>query len=87
VAWRGSQTGKAGKPTIVLEAFDDHNLWFWHHSFGGQDCCITSTPGMKVVCSKPSLTVPLHKTLILRSPLATKYSKACGWQLMGFIAS
>jgi hypothetical protein len=34
VAWRGSQTGKAGKPTIVLEAFTDHNMWFWHHSFG-----------------------------------------------------
>jgi hypothetical protein len=34
VAWQGSQTGKAGKPTIVLEAFADHNLWFWHHSFG-----------------------------------------------------
>jgi hypothetical protein len=28
----GSQTGKAGKPTIVLEAFSDHNLWFLHHS-------------------------------------------------------
>ena len=28
VAWQGSQTGKAGKPTIVLEAFADHNLWF-----------------------------------------------------------
>ncbi len=33
VAWQGSQTGKAGKPTIVLEGFADHNLWFWHHSF------------------------------------------------------
>jgi hypothetical protein len=34
VAWQGSQTGKEGKPTIVLEAFADYNLWFWHHSFG-----------------------------------------------------
>ncbi|KAI2506757.1 Ribosomal protein-like protein [Fragilaria crotonensis] len=34
VAWQGSQTGKEGKPTIVLEAFADFNLWFWHHSFG-----------------------------------------------------
>ena len=25
---------KSGKPTIVLEALADHNLWFWHHSFG-----------------------------------------------------
>lgn len=23
-----------GKPTIVLEAFADYNLWFWHSSFG-----------------------------------------------------
>lgn len=34
VAWQGSQTGKEKKPTIVLEAFADYNLWFWHHSFG-----------------------------------------------------
>ena len=34
VAWQGSNTGKSGKPTIVLEAMADHNLWFWHHSFG-----------------------------------------------------
>ena len=34
VAWQGQQTGKPGKPTIVLEAFADHNLWFWRHSFG-----------------------------------------------------
>jgi hypothetical protein len=34
VAWQGSNTGKSGKPTIVLEALADHNLWFWHHSFG-----------------------------------------------------
>ena len=34
VAWQGSNSGKSGKPTIVLEALVDHNLWFWHHSFG-----------------------------------------------------
>ncbi len=34
VAWQGSNSGKSGKPTIVLEALADHNLWFWHHSFG-----------------------------------------------------
>lgn len=34
VAWQGSQMGKSGKPSIVLEAFADYNLWFWHHSFG-----------------------------------------------------
>ena len=34
VAWQGSQQGKSKKPSIVLEAFADHNLWFWHHSFG-----------------------------------------------------
>jgi hypothetical protein len=34
VAWQGSQTGKSKKPSIVLEAFADYNLWFWHHSFG-----------------------------------------------------
>ena len=33
VAWQGSQTGKSGKPSIVLEAMADHSLWFWHHSF------------------------------------------------------
>ena len=34
VAWQGSNMGKSGKPTIVLEALADHNLWFCHHSFG-----------------------------------------------------
>ena len=34
-AWQGSHTGrKVGKPTIVLEAFANYNLWFWYHSFG-----------------------------------------------------
>ena len=33
-AWQGLNSGKSGKPTIVLEALVDHNLWFWHHSFG-----------------------------------------------------
>jgi hypothetical protein len=28
VAWQGSNTGKSGTPTIVLEALADHNLWF-----------------------------------------------------------
>ena len=34
VAWQGSNTGKLGKPTIVLEAMADRNIWFYHHSFG-----------------------------------------------------
>ena len=34
VAWQGQTTGKEKKPTIVLEAFTDHNLFFWHASFG-----------------------------------------------------
>ena len=33
VAWQGSNSGKSGKPMIVLEVLADHNLWFWHHSF------------------------------------------------------
>jgi hypothetical protein len=28
-------SGESGtKPTIVMEELADHNLWFWHHSFG-----------------------------------------------------
>ena len=34
VAWQGLNSGKSGKPMIVLEALAYHNLWFWHHSFG-----------------------------------------------------
>jgi len=34
VAWQGQETGKESSPTIVLEAMCDHNLWFWHTSFG-----------------------------------------------------
>jgi hypothetical protein len=35
VAWQGAYTsGKEGHPTLVLEAMADHNLFFWHASFG-----------------------------------------------------
>jgi hypothetical protein len=34
MAWQGSYTGAKGKPTVVLEAISDYNLWFWHASFG-----------------------------------------------------
>jgi hypothetical protein len=34
VAWQGTHSGKAGFPTLVLEAMADHNMWFWHASFG-----------------------------------------------------
>ena len=34
VAWQGQFSGAKGKPTIVLEAFADYNLWIWHASFG-----------------------------------------------------
>ena len=34
VAWQGQQIGKEKKPSIVLEAMADYNLWIWHASFG-----------------------------------------------------
>jgi hypothetical protein len=34
VAWQGQYCGSKGKPTLVLEAFADYNLWIWHASFG-----------------------------------------------------
>jgi Plant transposon protein len=34
MAWQGSYKGAKGKPTVVLEAISDYNLWFWHASFG-----------------------------------------------------
>jgi hypothetical protein len=34
LAWQGSYKGSKGKPTVVLEAISDYNLWFWHASFG-----------------------------------------------------
>jgi hypothetical protein len=35
VAWQGSfKSGAKKKPSIVLEAVADHNLWFWHASYG-----------------------------------------------------
>jgi hypothetical protein len=33
-AWQGSFVGKEQKPSIVLEAVADYNLWFWHSFFG-----------------------------------------------------
>lgn len=33
-AFQGSYSGKSKRPTIVLEAVCDYNLWFWHASFG-----------------------------------------------------
>ena len=34
VAWQGQYEGKEGKPTLVLEAFSDTNLFIWHQCFG-----------------------------------------------------
>jgi Plant transposon protein len=34
IAWQGSHKGKEKKPTLVLEAMADHNLFIWHASFG-----------------------------------------------------
>eukprot|EP00978_Attheya_sp_CCMP212_P013515 scaffold33955_cov57-Attheya_sp.AAC.1 len=33
-AWQGHFQGSKGKPTIVLEASADYNLWFWHVACG-----------------------------------------------------
>jgi hypothetical protein len=33
-AWQQSYKGKENKPSIVLEAVCDYNLWFWHSFFG-----------------------------------------------------
>ena len=33
-AWQGSFKGKEDKPSIVLEAVADYNLFFWHASYG-----------------------------------------------------
>ena len=34
LAWQGQYQGSKGKPTIVLEAVADYQLWIWHASFG-----------------------------------------------------
>ena len=33
-AWKGQFQGKEKRPTVVLEAVVDFNLWIWHVSFG-----------------------------------------------------
>ncbi|XP_047320973.1 putative nuclease HARBI1 [Impatiens glandulifera] len=33
-AWAGQYTGRSGKPTIILEAVADYDLWIWHAYFG-----------------------------------------------------
>jgi hypothetical protein len=32
--WQGRYKGKENKPTIVMEAMSDYNLFFWHASYG-----------------------------------------------------
>jgi len=32
--WQGSYKGKEGRPSIVLEAVCDYNLWFWNAFYG-----------------------------------------------------
>lgn len=48
-AWQAAQTRKRlapGKPTSILEAIADHNLWFWHHPFGR---LVGSLNGIKIL--------------------------------------
>ena len=33
-AWQGNFQGHKGKPSIIMEAVIDYNLWFWHVSYG-----------------------------------------------------
>jgi hypothetical protein len=33
-AWKGMFQGKAGVPTVVLEAIANHSCQFWHFNFG-----------------------------------------------------
>lgn len=33
-ALHGQYQGRSGKPTLILEAVADHELWFWHAFFG-----------------------------------------------------
>ncbi|XP_075499190.1 uncharacterized protein LOC142537567 [Primulina tabacum] len=32
--WAGQYAGRSGKPTIILEAVEDYELWIWHAYFG-----------------------------------------------------
>ncbi|XP_073064188.1 uncharacterized protein [Primulina eburnea] len=32
--WAGQYAGRSGKPTIILEAVADYELWIWHAYFG-----------------------------------------------------
>jgi hypothetical protein len=34
MGWQGSFKGKEKKPSIVLEAICDYNMWFWHAAYG-----------------------------------------------------
>lgn len=34
IAWAGQFKGKGKKPTVVLEAISDGELWIWHYFFG-----------------------------------------------------
>ncbi|XP_073024334.1 uncharacterized protein [Primulina eburnea] len=29
-AWAGQYTGRSGRPTIILEAVADYDMWIWH---------------------------------------------------------
>ncbi|XP_073021570.1 uncharacterized protein [Primulina eburnea] len=33
-AWAGQYTGRSGRPTIILEAVADYDIWIWHAYFG-----------------------------------------------------
>lgn len=33
-AWAGQYAGRSGKPSIILEAVADYDLWIWHAYFG-----------------------------------------------------
>ncbi|KAG7369994.1 plant transposon protein [Nitzschia inconspicua] len=38
VAWKGQYQGRNSAPSLVLEAACDHNLYFWHLSYGHCGC-------------------------------------------------
>jgi hypothetical protein len=46
VAHHGQFQGKEGKPTIVMEAMCDYNLFAWHTMFGYSGVLMTLTFGI-----------------------------------------
>jgi Plant transposon protein len=81
MAWHGQFKGEEKSPSIVLEAFSDHQLWIWHESF----CYAGTLYNISIWERSPLLPSFLDRTFSEFVDFEFDIGGTCGYWRMVFI--